>query len=171
MNVKCAQQIASFNESDANGRVPFMKVSIPSISSKKEFYHYLINPFDFQHTALEHEKVCLHPKKSGAEVMLALQANDVALNEERKLFSTLIELLSYEKIIFNGMKTLYSVYFPINNILQYNWEMSCFHKFSFIWFKFINYRFTIETIPYRWICSQIVLRNFTFHSFQSPVGC
>lgn len=54
-------------------------------------------------TALEHEKVCLHPKKSGAEVMLALQANDAALNEERKLFSTLIELLSYEKIIFNGM--------------------------------------------------------------------
>lgn len=34
--------------------------------------------------------------------MLALQENDVQLNEERKLFSTLIELLSYEKIIFNG---------------------------------------------------------------------
>lgn len=34
--------------------------------------------------------------------MLALQATDVQLNEERKLFSTLIELLSYEKIIFNG---------------------------------------------------------------------
>lgn len=34
--------------------------------------------------------------------MLALQANDAQLHEERKLFSTLIELLSYEKIIFNG---------------------------------------------------------------------
>lgn len=37
--------------------------------------------------------------------MLALQANDAELNEERKLFSTLIELLSYEKIIFNGTRT------------------------------------------------------------------
>lgn len=35
--------------------------------------------------------------------MLALQENDAHENEERKLFSTLIELLSYEKIIFNGM--------------------------------------------------------------------
>lgn len=35
--------------------------------------------------------------------MLALKENDAHLNEERKLFSTLIELLSYEKIIFNGM--------------------------------------------------------------------
>lgn len=34
--------------------------------------------------------------------MLALQENDTQFNEERKLFSTLIELLSYEKIIFNG---------------------------------------------------------------------
>lgn len=52
--------------------------------------------------ASEHEGNCLHPKKTGAEVMLALQENDAQLNEERKLFSTLIELLSYEKIIFNG---------------------------------------------------------------------
>lgn len=52
--------------------------------------------------ASEHEENCLHPKKTGAEVMLALQENDAQLNEERKLFSTLIELLSYEKIIFNG---------------------------------------------------------------------
>lgn len=39
--------------------------------------------------------------------MLALQENEAHLNEERKLFSTLIELLSYEKIIFNGK--LYSI--------------------------------------------------------------
>lgn len=56
----------------------------------------------FQFKATTHEKTCSHPKKSGAEVMLALQENDAKLNEERKLFSTLIELLSYEKIIFNG---------------------------------------------------------------------
>lgn len=52
--------------------------------------------------ASEHEENCLHPKKTGAEVMLALQANEADQSEEKKLFSTLIELLSYEKIIFNG---------------------------------------------------------------------
>ncbi|XP_031625798.1 cysteine and histidine-rich protein 1 homolog [Contarinia nasturtii] len=56
------------------------------------------------HDASTHEKSCLHPKKTGAEVMLALQENDAKLNEERKLFSTLIELLSYEKIIFNDLQ-------------------------------------------------------------------
>jgi hypothetical protein len=34
--------------------------------------------------------------------MLALQQYDEAHSEERKLFGTLIDLLSYEKIIFNG---------------------------------------------------------------------
>lgn len=52
--------------------------------------------------ATEHESNCSHPKKSGADVMLALQANDVKLNEERKLFSTLVDLLSYEKMLFTG---------------------------------------------------------------------
>lgn len=65
-------------------------------------------PFFFLQISIasEHEENCLHPKKTGAEVMLALQENDVQMNEERKLFSTLIELLSYEKIIFNGMSPL-----------------------------------------------------------------
>jgi hypothetical protein len=57
------------------------------------------------HEAPEHETNCSHPKKSGADVMLALQQYDDAHSEERKLFSTLIDLLSYEKIIFNGKKT------------------------------------------------------------------
>lgn len=39
--------------------------------------------------------------------MLALQENDAQFNEERKLVSTLIELLSYEKIIFNGESVLF----------------------------------------------------------------
>lgn len=83
--------------------------------------------------ALEHEKVCLHPKKSGAEVMFALQANDAHLNEERKLFSTLIELLSYEKIIFNGISQFSCFvrsiryerilfYFSMPKIQIYNWN-------------------------------------------------
>lgn len=35
--------------------------------------------------------------------MLALETSEADVNDEKKLFSTLIELLSYEKIIFNGM--------------------------------------------------------------------
>lgn len=53
-------------------------------------------------TATAHEANCLHPHKSGYEVMAALEAYDSKLKEERKMYSTLIELLSYEKIIFNG---------------------------------------------------------------------
>lgn len=53
-------------------------------------------------TATEHERNCLHPQKSGYEVMAALEAHDVMIKEEKKMFNTLIDLLSYEKIIFNG---------------------------------------------------------------------
>lgn len=52
--------------------------------------------------AVEHEKNCAHPKKSGAEVMLALEANDATIAADKKLFETLIELLNYEKITFMG---------------------------------------------------------------------
>lgn len=38
--------------------------------------------------------------------MQALEASDAEVNEEKKLFSTLIELLNYEKIIFNGKKKI-----------------------------------------------------------------
>lgn len=50
----------------------------------------------------EHEKICAHPKKTGADVMTALQDRDAQFSEEKKLFLNLVDLLSYEKIIFNG---------------------------------------------------------------------
>lgn len=62
------------------------------------------------HEAKIHETNCAHPKKTGAEVMSALQARDVEFNQEKKLFSTLIDLLSYEKIIFSGRKIFNFVY-------------------------------------------------------------
>lgn len=66
-------------------------------------YNLIKKPFHFiDKIASEHENNCLHPKKTGAEVMLALQANEVDQSEEKKIFSALIELLSYEKILFNG---------------------------------------------------------------------
>ncbi|KAL5292201.1 CYHR1 family protein [Megaselia abdita] len=56
------------------------------------------------HETTAHEANCLHPHKSGYEVMAALEAYDSKLKEERKMYSTLIELLSYEKIIFNDLQ-------------------------------------------------------------------
>jgi len=38
--------------------------------------------------------------------MAALEAHDDRIKEEKKMFNTLIDLLSYEKIIFNGEATL-----------------------------------------------------------------
>lgn len=56
----------------------------------------------FAYVANEHERNCLHPTKSGYEVMAALEAHDARIKDEKKMFNTLIDLLSYEKIIFNG---------------------------------------------------------------------
>ncbi|ALC43011.1 CG32486, partial [Drosophila busckii] len=56
------------------------------------------------HETTEHERNCLHPQKSGYEVMAALEAHDLKIKEEKKMFSTLIDLLSYEKIIFNDLQ-------------------------------------------------------------------
>lgn len=59
------------------------------------------------HERAAHELECVHPHRSGAEVMDALQQLDQQLVDERKLFSTIFELLGYEKIIFNG-----KIHFP-----------------------------------------------------------
>ncbi|XP_016966388.1 cysteine and histidine-rich protein 1 homolog [Drosophila biarmipes] len=56
------------------------------------------------HETNEHERNCLHPQKSGYEVMAALEAHDDRIKEEKKMFNTLIDLLSYEKIIFNDLQ-------------------------------------------------------------------
>ncbi|BFF97687.1 cysteine and histidine-rich protein 1 homolog [Drosophila madeirensis] len=56
------------------------------------------------HETTEHERNCSHPKKSGYEVMAALEAHDLKIKEEKKMFNTLIDLLSYEKIIFNDLQ-------------------------------------------------------------------
>lgn len=56
------------------------------------------------HEVKNHEVDCIHPHKTGAEVMSALEENEKKHVEEQKLFTLLIDLLSYEKIIFNGIK-------------------------------------------------------------------
>lgn len=55
-------------------------------------------------TAQQHEKECLHPQKSGAEVMVSLQAHHAQLAEEKQLYAYLVDLLSYEKILFNDLQ-------------------------------------------------------------------
>jgi hypothetical protein len=54
------------------------------------------------HESKQHEAACAHPKKSGADVMAALKDREAKYSEEKKLFSCLVDLLSYEKITFNG---------------------------------------------------------------------
>jgi hypothetical protein len=61
------------------------------------------------HEATEHEKVCVHPHRSGAEVMEALQVIDLKCEEEKRLYNCVFDLLSYEKITFNGMTHCYFI--------------------------------------------------------------
>ncbi|PNF15935.1 Cysteine and histidine-rich protein 1-like protein [Cryptotermes secundus] len=56
------------------------------------------------HEAAEHEQVCAHPHRSGAEVMEALQVIDLKCEEEKRLYNCVFDLLSYEKITFNDLQ-------------------------------------------------------------------
>lgn len=49
--------------------------------------------------------------ESGSDVMAALKDREAKNNEEKKLFSCLVDLLSYEKITFNG--ELMFLFYPI----------------------------------------------------------
>ncbi|XP_022200961.2 cysteine and histidine-rich protein 1 homolog [Nilaparvata lugens] len=56
------------------------------------------------HEAPEHEKECVHPHRSGAEVMEALRVIDEISQEEKRLYDSIFDLLSYEKIIFSDLQ-------------------------------------------------------------------
>lgn len=150
MNVKSDRQPANTYASDVHGKDHCMKVKY---FRTKQSSHHQFNWFNPLGTATEHETICSHPKKSGAEVMLALQATDATQSEDKKLFNTLIELLSYEKIIFNGMKNQ-NLFFSSQQI----WTFPFFH------------RSTNETIPYGRVRSQIVLWNVSLFCIQSSMG-
>lgn len=55
------------------------------------------------HERQEHETQCAHPNRSGLEVMEALKVIDEQMSEDRKLYDSIFDLLSFEKIIFNGI--------------------------------------------------------------------
>lgn len=54
------------------------------------------------HESSAHENECPHPNKSGADVMGALMVIDQKNEEEKQFYDAIFELLSYEKITFNG---------------------------------------------------------------------
>lgn len=83
------------------------------------------------HEVPTHEGNCTHPKKSGAEVMIALQAHDARAAEEKKLFLTLIDLLSYEKIIFNDLQM--KPYRTDEYVHRLYYETSRFSAFNHQW--------------------------------------
>lgn len=83
------------------------------------------------HEVPSHEANCAHPKKSGAEVMVALHAHDARAAEEKKLFLTLIDLLSYEKIIFNDLQM--KPYRTDEYVHRLYYETSRFSAFNHQW--------------------------------------
>lgn len=56
------------------------------------------------HEGPEHEAHCVHPHRSGADVMEALRDIDARTLEERRLYDNVFDLLSYEKITFNDLQ-------------------------------------------------------------------
>ena len=54
------------------------------------------------HEVKGHEETCIHPKKTGDEVMNALVNMDQRQLEEKQLYSTVFSLLCLEKITFSG---------------------------------------------------------------------
>jgi hypothetical protein len=49
-----------------------------------------------------HEQSCIHPNKSGDDIMDSLGVVDRQKEEELRVYSNLYLLLSYEKVTFNG---------------------------------------------------------------------
>lgn len=62
------------------------------------------------HEIPEHEAHCVHPHRTGADVMEALREIDARTLEERRLYDNVFDLLSYEKITFNGLYQLLNYY-------------------------------------------------------------
>uniref|UniRef100_A0A182IXV8 TRAF-type domain-containing protein n=1 Tax=Anopheles atroparvus TaxID=41427 RepID=A0A182IXV8_ANOAO len=83
------------------------------------------------HEVPSHEANCAHPRKSGAEVMVALHAHDAKAAEDKKLFLSLIDLLSYEKIIFNDLQM--KPYRTDEYVHRLYYETSRFSAFNHQW--------------------------------------
>ncbi|KAJ8984309.1 hypothetical protein NQ317_012280 [Molorchus minor] len=56
------------------------------------------------HERSEHENECVHPNRTGAEVMETLKVLDQEMLEERKPYDSIFDLLGYDKIAFNDIQ-------------------------------------------------------------------
>lgn len=63
------------------------------------------------HEQKEHERNCIHPHNTGAQVLQALDLIEQSKKEEKLLYQSIIEFLSFEKVDFHG-----------------NWRISCSFK-------------------------------------------
>ncbi len=94
--VKKELQFASTNGLDAHGEVFFLCFYVETID---DVHLLVVGP---HHELTSHQENCIHPKKSGAEVMDILRLFDEDLEKEKKVYHNIFELLNYEKITFNG---------------------------------------------------------------------
>lgn len=83
------------------------------------------------HEILVHESVCVHPHRTGGELMDHLLATDGNHHEEKKLYSTMFDLLSFEKIAFNDVQL--KPYRTDEFIHKLYYETSRFYAFSHQW--------------------------------------
>lgn len=54
------------------------------------------------HEQKEHERNCTHPHNTGAQVLQALDLIEQSKKEEKLLYESIIEFLSFEKVNFHG---------------------------------------------------------------------
>lgn len=54
------------------------------------------------HEAAAHEAACSHPAKSAADVVALLADRDAEARDKEQVYTHILDLLSYEKITFNG---------------------------------------------------------------------
>ena len=62
-----------------------------------------------QHELAGHENSCSHPQKSGLEIMDCLNKIDDAQSAQQLLFKDIFNLLSFEKVTFNGKLAPFSI--------------------------------------------------------------
>nr|XP_022340793.1 cysteine and histidine-rich protein 1-like [Crassostrea virginica] len=83
------------------------------------------------HELAGHEQSCIHPNKSGDDIMDALSLVDKQKEEELKVYSNLYNLLSHEKVTFNDLQL--KPYRTDDFITKLYYETSRFSAFNHQW--------------------------------------
>lgn len=78
-----------------------------------------------------HAETCIHPNKSGREVLASLLVIDKEAQDEKKLYDSIFDLLSFEKITFNDLQ--FKPYRTDEYIHKLYYETSRFTAFNTQW--------------------------------------